>query len=133
MKQATTQQMEMAQPARLQTDDVGKTDGRRRRKHRKRRRGRGIPAPVIFFFLFGVGLASAAGVYVLKDPFLPVPFVVSIFTAYALYVNDHSGFIRKKQMRRAYEARRTFVNVEVVLLLLSILINLFVAALVILT
>ena len=90
---------------------------RRRRSSKKHRRFRGVPAPYVFYPLAFLGVAAMGVVYKLGEAFVPFSGAVCLVALYALYVNDSKGFVRRRQMRRAYEARRNFDNWEVFALL----------------
>lgn len=99
----------------------------RKRHRRRKRRFRGIPAPVVFFFLVALALGTAGAIYVFRGWYTTAGLASGLAIVIALWVNDHRGFIRNSQMRRAYEARRHFNTVEIVLLIGLIMLNAFVA------
>lgn len=102
----------------------------KRRRHgrsRRKRWFRGIPAPWVFYTIALFAVGSLGLIQVKGDRFLPLAAVASVLAALSLFINDRKGFIRKRQMRRAYEARRNFTNVEVALLIALILGNIYVA------
>jgi len=101
----------------------------RRHRHRRKRRWPGVPAPYVFYTLMLVGLGSIAAVHMLGKICIPVAGVASLLMLGSFYVNDNKGFIRRRQMRRAFEPRRNFNNVEVLLLILLLMGNFFVSAL----
>ena len=98
---------------------------RRRRKHR----WRGIPAPWVFYSLVLLGLASVGLVFVRGLPYMPLAVGFCLLTCVALVINDRKGFIRRRQMRRAFEARRNFNNLEVLVLVGLVMGNAYVTAL----
>ncbi len=100
---------------------------------KKKRRFRGVPAPYVFYPLALLAVASMGAVYVLGTSFLAFSGAVSVLTLYALYVNDSKGFVRRRQMRRAFEARRHFDNWEVAVLVLLVMGNVLASALALLS
>ena len=99
------------------------------RHRRRKRRFRGIPAPVVYYALLLLGIAALGLVYRQGVEYLPVAAVFGVLACIALVVNDRKGFIRRRQMRRAFEARRNFSNLEIVTLVGLIMANAFVALL----
>jgi hypothetical protein len=100
----------------------------RRRKTREDVRRRGIPPPVVFWFLVVFTLGSAAAAYLAGTAYLLLVLLASILTGVALYVNDHKGFIRSPEMRRAYQTRHHFNSFEVLVLVVSLVCNAVLAA-----
>lgn len=96
--------------------NLKKVSKRRKRRPRGGKR-RGIAAPVVFY---GVGAICSLGLgafYMLGKDFFAIPVLTSTLILYVLYVNDRRGFIRSRQMRRAYQARGHFHVIEVLVLL----------------
>ena len=77
-------------------------------------------------------MLSMGAVYVLPPPFMGLAVVACTLNGWALYVNDHSGFIRSKEIRRSGEPRRHFNLFEVFVLMALMIGNVFVAVYVLL-
>lgn len=90
---------------------------------RKRRSDRkvGLPAPVVFWLVAPIG---AAGIVmpVIKDVnWVWLTGFAIVLQIVILRINDGRGFIRSREMRRAYEARRHFSILEVIVLFLLVM------------
>lgn len=109
---------------------VMKREGERTNRRSGRRRG--VAAPVVFAGALMLGLVGMGVSYVLRGWFVLAAAAACLGIALALYVNDRKGFLRRRQMRRAFEARGHFNLVEVAVLGLLFLGNAFVLALVLL-
>jgi len=105
----------------------------RRRRHSPWKIWRRMSAPLVFYPVALLTAASAGLTYLVGAPFIPLAGVICLLTVGALVINETGGFNRSRQMRRAYEARRTFNQVEILVLFVLLLGNIFVIALALLT
>ncbi len=99
---------------------------------RRRRRLRGVPAQVVFYVCLAAAVAGMAGAYTLGRDFIALPVLSSFFLIWALVTNDGKGFIRSRQMRRAYEPRGSFSQMEVLILFALLMLSAFVGVYVLL-
>ena len=92
-------------------------------KKRKRRSNKkiGLPAPVVFWLVAPVGVAGIAMPVIEEVGWVWLTGCAIILQIVILRVNDGRGFIRTREMRRAYEARRHFSILEVIILFLLIM------------
>lgn len=97
------------------------------RRRRKKRKAAGISPQVLFAVLAALAVAAMGAAYLLPPPFLAVSAVSCVLIGWALYVNDHAGFSRSKELRRAGEPRRHFNLFEVFVLMGLIFAEVFVA------
>lgn len=109
-------------------------DGRRKRKKRRHRsRKRGLPAQVVFYLISLLSLGSI-GLMFLPEPYwFAAGGVACLLIVWVLFINDHSGFVLSKQMRRAHEPRRHFSMAEQAILLALLVLNVVVACYLLIT
>ena len=95
----------------------------RSKSKRKRRADRkiGLPAPVVFWLVAPVGAAGVAMPVIDDVQWVWMTGFAIILQIVILRINDGRGFIRSREMRRAYEARRHFSILEVIVLFLLIM------------
>lgn len=95
----------------------------RSNKKRKRRSEKkyGLPAPVVFFLVAPIGVAGVVMPVIESVEWVWLTGFAIILQIVILRVNDGRGFIRSREMRRAYEARRHFSILEVITLFLLIM------------
>ena len=87
-----------------------------------------MPAPVVFYAVAALGLGAAGATYVLGGWAVAFSAVACGLIIAALYRNDGKGFLKSKNMRRAYAPRPHFTGLEVIVLCALLALNLFVAA-----
>ena len=97
-------------------------------KRRRKRRRRGVPAPIVFYSVAALATVAAAATYLFGAWFVALSGLASGLVVYVLFVNDGTGFIKSKRMRRAYAPRHHFTALEVALLCALLILNLFVSA-----
>jgi len=68
------------------------------------------------------------GLFVFGKYFIPGTMLICGGILWVLYINDHRGFVRSKQMRRAHEPRRHFNAFEVLVLFGMVAANLLLMA-----
>lgn len=92
-------------------------------KKRKRRGDRkvGLPAPVVFWMVAPIGVAGIIMPVIEEVTWVWLTGSAIILQIFILRMNDGRGFIRSREMRRAYEARRHFSILEVIVLFLLIM------------
>lgn len=90
---------------------------RKRRSHKKI----GLPAPVVFWLVAPVGAAGVVMPVIEDVGWVWMTGCAIILQIVILRINDGRGFIRSREMRRAYEARRHFSILEVIILFLLIM------------
>ena len=92
-------------------------------KKRKRRSDKkiGLPAPVVFWLVAPVGAAGIVMPVIEDVGWVWMTGCAIILQIVILRINDGRGFIRSREMRRAYEARRHFSILEVIILFLLIM------------
>ena len=92
-------------------------------KERKRRSDRkiGLPAPVVFWLVAPVGAAGIVMPVIQDVGWVWMTASAILLQIIILRINDGRGFIRSREMRRAYEARRHFSILEVIILFLLIM------------
>lgn len=92
-------------------------------KKRKRRSDRkiGLPAPVVFWLVAPVGAAGIVMPVIQDVGWVWMTASAILLQIIILRINDGRGFIRSREMRRAYEARRHFSILEVIILFLLIM------------
>ena len=96
-------------------------------KRRRRRKRRGVPAPMVFYAVAALATVSAAATYLFGAWFVALSALACGLIVYVLFVNDGSGFIKSKHMRRAYAPRHHFTALEVAVLCALLILNLFVS------
>jgi len=104
-------------------------------KKRKRRSDRkiGLPAPVVFWLVAPVGAAGVVMPVIEDVNWVWMTGVAILLQVVILRINDGRGFIRSREMRRAYEARRHFSILEVIVLFLLIMADMLAMAYALLT
>lgn len=92
-------------------------------KKRKRRSNKkiGLPAPVVFWLVAPVGAAGIVMPVIEDVNWVWLTGSAILLQIIILRINDGRGFIRTREMRRAYEARRHFSILEVIVLFLLIM------------
>lgn len=95
---------------------------------RRRRKRRGVPAPFVFYGVAALALVAAGAVYVLGGWLVALSALACGLIVYVLRVNDGRGFLKSKNMRRAYAPRAHFSRLEVIILCALLALNLFVSA-----
>lgn len=110
--------------AKLQRRTAKKNKSRRERRDRKV----GLPAPVVFWLIAPFGAASIAAPVVWEYGWVWFTLSMILVQIGILLLNDRRGFIRSREMRRAYEARRHFSILETIVLFLLIMANMLAAA-----
>jgi hypothetical protein len=93
--------------------DLDSKLARRAPRGGKRRKSRssnkiGMPAPVVFWLVVPVGAAGIAMPMIQEVGWVLLTGCAIILQIVILRVNDGRGFIRSREMRRAYEAVVTF-------------------------
>jgi len=88
----------------------------------------GLPAIVVFWLVAPVGAAGAILPMTLDLGWAWMTFSAIIVQVAILMTNDRRGFIKSREVRRAYEARRHFSMFETVVLFLLIMIDILVLA-----
>jgi len=91
--------------------------GRKRRSDKKR----GLPAWVVFWLTAPVGAAGVVMPVIEDVQWVWLTGIAIVLQIAMLRINDGKGFIRSREMRRAYEARRHFSILEVIVLFLLIM------------
>lgn len=92
-------------------------------KTRKRRGDRkfGLPAPVVFWLVAPIGAAGLVMPIIEDVNWVWLTGAAIVLQILILRMNDGRGFIRSREMRRAYEARRHFSILEVIVLFLLVM------------
>ncbi len=98
-----------------------KKDKRTRRRSRKGPRG--LPAIVVFFLITPVAAAGIGTVMMIGTEWIPLSVGSIILLIWMQLINDRHGFIRSREMRRAYEARRHFSIFETLIIFVLIMGN----------
>lgn len=95
----------------------------RKTKKRKRRSDKkiGLPAPVVFWLVAPVGAAGIVMPVIEDVGWVWLTGCAIVLQIIILRINDGRGFIRSREMRRAYEARRHFSILEVIVLFLLVM------------
>jgi hypothetical protein len=90
---------------------------------RKRRGDRkvGLPAPVVFWLVAPIGAAGIVMPVIENVNWVWLTGFAIVLQIVILRINDGRGFIRSREMRRAYEARRHFSILEVIVLFLLVM------------
>ncbi|MDA1027812.1 MAG: hypothetical protein O3B41_01985 [Bacteroidetes bacterium] len=102
-----------------------------KRIHGKKRRSdkkRGLPAIVVFWLIAPIGAAGVAMPVVMDVQWVWLTAAAIVLQIWMLLINDRKGFIRSREMRRAYEARRHFSILETIVLFLLIMADMLAAA-----
>ena len=98
------------------------------KRNKRRDRKIGLPAIVVFWLVAPLGVAGAALPVVLNYGWVYLTFSAILVQIGILMLNDRRGFIRSREMRRAYESRRHFSILETIILFLLIMGDMLVAA-----
>ncbi|MBT6582605.1 MAG: hypothetical protein HOO17_12355 [Bacteroidetes Order II. Incertae sedis bacterium] len=77
-------------------------------KNRRSSKKRGLPAIVVFWLVAPFGVAGIGLPVVFGVDWVWLTGFAIILQISMLLINDRKGFIRSREMRRAYEARRHF-------------------------
>ena len=95
----------------------------RKTKKRKRRSDKkiGLPAPVVFWLVAPVGAAGIVMPVIEDVGWVWLTGCAIVLKIIILRINDGRGFIRSREMRRAYEARRHFSILEGIVLFLLVM------------
>ncbi len=86
----------------------------------KRRDGsqrKGLRPIIVFFGVVALSILAAGAAFVWGPPYLALNALAALLIIWVLRINDRAGFIRSKEMRRAFQPRRHFNTAEVVLLI----------------
>lgn len=101
---------------------------RRRIKGKRRRRRRlAIPAPIVFYATVALALMSFVLVYVKGDRFLGFSIGSCLLILATLILNDRIGFAISRRLRRSYEARDKFNELEIAALFVLLMLGIFVS------
>ena len=92
-----------------------------KKRKRKSKKKIGLPAPVVFWLVAPVGAAGIVMPVIDEVGWVWLTGCAIIVQIIILRLNDGRGFIRSREMRRAYEARRHFSILEVIVLFLLIM------------
>lgn len=101
-----------------------RSKGKKRRSDKKR----GLPAIVVFWLIAPIGAAGVATPVVMDVQWVWLTAAAIVLQIWILLINDRKGFIRSREMRRAYEARRHFSILETIVLFLLIMADMLAAA-----
>jgi len=102
-----------------------RTASTRKRRSQKKR---GLPAWVVFWLVAPIGAAGVATPVILEVEWVALTGFAILLQIGMLLINDRKGFIRSREMRRAYEARRHFSILETIVLFLLIMADMLAAA-----
>lgn len=94
--------------------------GRKQRTKRSQRK-RGLPAWAVFWLVAPFGVAGVITPVILDVNWVALTGFAIVLQILILLMNDRKGFIRSREMRRAYEARRHFSILETIILFLLIM------------
>ena len=117
----------MAQ-ADLDTKLARRAERTTRTKNRRSDKKRGLPAAVVFWMVAPLGVAGIGLPVVLSVDWVWLTGAAIVLQIWMLLINDRKGFIRSREMRRAYEARRHFSILETITLFLLIMADMLAAA-----
>lgn len=79
---------------------------------------------VVFWTAVLLSLSSSALTLIRPELFFLVLLGISfLFNLWCLYENEHGGFVRRKEMRRAHEPPRYFSGLQVIVLLVLVLLQ----------
>ena len=102
-------------------------------KQRRSAKKRGLPAIVVFWLIAPIGAAGLAMPVISDVQWVWLTGAAIVLQIWMLLINDRKGFIRSREMRRAYEARRHFSILETIVLFLLIMGDMLAAAYALLT
>ncbi len=102
-------------------------------KKRRSQKKRGLPAWVVFWLVAPIGAAGVVTPVILDVQWVALTGAAILLQIGMLLINDRKGFIRSREMRRAYEARRHFSILETIVLFLLIMADMLSAAYALLT
>jgi predicted membrane channel-forming protein YqfA (hemolysin III family) len=97
-----------------------KDKGTRRPRHHK---PRGLPAIVVFLLITPIAIAGIGTVLMIGTEWIPLSVGSIILLIWMQLINDRKGFIRSREMRRAYESRRHFSIFETLIVFILIMAN----------
>ena len=97
-------------------------------KKRRSDKPRGLPAIVVFWLVAPFGVAGIGLPVVLDVQWVWLTAFAIVLQIWMLLINDRKVFIRSREMRRAYEARRHFSILETIILFLLIMADMLAAA-----
>jgi len=112
----------------LDTKIARRTSRSSKSKKRRSDKVRGLPAIVVFWLVAPFGVAGIGLPVVLDVQWVWLTGAAIILQIWMLLINDRKGFIRSREMRRAYEARRHFSILETIILFLLIMADMLAAA-----
>ena len=92
-----------------------------KKRKRKSKKKIGLPAPVVFWLVAPIGAAGVVMPVIDEVGWVWLTGSAIMVQIIILRLNDGRGFIRSREMRRAYEARRHFSILEVIVLFLLIM------------
>ena len=100
----------------------------KKKRHRsKRRRRLAIPAPLVFYATAALASMSFALVYLKGARFLGFSIGSCLLIFTTLVLNERFGFTTSKRLRRSYEARNKFNELEIVALFSLLMLGIFVS------
>lgn len=102
----------------------------KRNKSRRERRDKkiGMPAPWVFWLVAPFGAAGVATPVVWNYGWAWMTFSMIVVQIGVLLINDRRGFVRSREMRRAYESRRHFSIMETIVLFVLVMANMLALA-----
>lgn len=102
----------------------------KRNKSRRERRDKkvGLPAPAVFWLVAPFGATGVVAPLVWDYGWAWMTFSMILVQIGVLLINDRRGFIRSREMRRAYEARRHFSIMETIVLFVLVMANMLAVA-----
>jgi hypothetical protein len=115
-------------PADLDTKLARRAAKPAKSKKRRSDKTRGLPAIVVFWLVAPFGAAGIALPVVMDVQWVWLTAAAIVLQISMLLINDRKGFIRSREMRRAYEARRHFSILETIVLFLLIMGDMLAAA-----
>lgn len=109
-------------PRSVRTDEPHRRRRRRKKKHRL-----SIPAWLVFYVTAGLGAAGAGLAYLRGEAYLPFAIAGCLLIGLTLVIDERMGFTRSKQLRRSGERRVNFTKVEIMILFVLLLLNIYVS------
>ncbi len=110
--------------AKLERRTAKKNKARRERRDKKV----GMPAPWVFWLVAPFGAAGVATPVVWDYGWVWMTLSMILVQIGVLLINDRRGFVRSREMRRTYEARRHFSIMETIVLFALVMANMLAAA-----
>lgn len=101
---------------------------RTKKRHDMSDRKTGLPAVVVFWLVAPVGAAGAVLPLSLNLGWAWMTLSAIFVQVAILMTNDRRGFIKSREIRRAYEARRHFSMFETIILFLLVMTDILVLA-----